>query len=683
LTSLFAAQPTAAQDSAALLSDPAGDVQLLVAGTPTAPDSAAAYSGADLRSLAIAETRTEFTFTITVEDLKPAEQDSAADGISISTYFTHNGREFRLEMIRSLPAVDATFYGYLNARDSANAEWNGLWFTGTEVRGDVDADTLSVTIPRDMLADAEGALPFPGRSLEGIHVKAGSTFQDAYISVGNPVPRVEWPANPSDDLPDDAAAAATYPIALGVAQSGHAFLSSQTPFRASNGEATTYILTAVAENLGDAADRFTFAVAGASSRITVVVPVQVLALEGKASHEVPVLVTVPFGHQHGDTESFILEMTSESDPGSVGRVEMGVRFLAVPQPAGHHDTLYLHGGATQGGVGPLLNFRAAFMSTLEEDPFASPGNYYSTSQGGGPGRWTYYYYYRLHPGLQLGLDFDLARTGRLVVPVGTTEPMLGTTMAGELYVYSTSAQDSTRLAILPAGEPADIQANSQHLFETEFDIEKEADSVPYVDGQEMYLNLRISTLSAVPTFGIADTGAYIAEGGSLRLPLNEWHDDVDQVLAALAGPGLSPLGEQERLVNPGEAAIFEVSIANPSDKAVRVVLEVSGPNTAWAALPSTQVEIPAHDTGRASIVVRAPAAAVSGERADLVLQAFSKDDPAARGLLRLVTIVDTDVDHPDDTAAAQALEPKESPTPSAALLLALVALLAVGLRRRP
>jgi MYXO-CTERM domain-containing protein len=128
--------------------------------------------------------------------------------------------------------------------------------------------------------------------------------------------------------------------------------------------------------------------------------------------------------------------------------------------------------------------------------------------------------------------------------------------------------------------------------------------------------------------------------------------------------------------------IFHVSVSNPLDTAMAMVLEVSGPNAAWATLPSVKVDVPAHDTARASVVVRAPVGSVPGERADLVLQAYSRDDPATRGLLRFVTVVDTDTDYPDDTAAAAELTQKDSPSPGTALLVGLIGLLAVALRRR-
>ncbi len=218
----------------------------------------------------------------------------------------------------------------------------------------------------------------------------------------------------------------------------------------------------------------------------------------------------------------------------------------------------------------------------------------------------------------------------------------------------------------------------EHLFEIDFVPTEGVGRVPFTPGTNLHLTIEVTT-EGPPTLGAAEEGPYLAPGGSARLPFQEWHDPVDEVLAALDGPGLSPLGPQERLVNPGEAVVFPLSIANPLDHDVRIELEISGPNAAWATLASTSVSVPAHATGQATVTVRAPTGAVDGDRADLVLQAFSRDDPTSRGLLRLVAEVDTDADQVDDSAIAPKDEKK---SPGVGLPLAFAALAALALARR-
>lgn len=693
LSSSLCLVPTAAAQGGPvhLLADASGDVQILVAGTQPVPDVAGAYACADLVGLDLLETRSDLTFTLSVGDLKEASQDPAADGCRYQVTFTHNGREFQLGVFRTLPALSSVPFTTLDYRDSPGDEWSRAWSSIQDAVADLAADTLTVAIARDLLADADGAAPFPGRTLDGIQVLGASGLGGGSISFGDPVPApsIPWPATAVDRMPDDPSLASSFAFLLGVAQTRHARLASSTPFRASNGEATTFVYEVTAHNLGEATDRFELEPVGVPAGFTAVVPTPVLALEPGSNATVPVLLTIPFGHQHGAMASFTLEMRSLSDAGSVGRLEMGVRFLAIPQPAGHHDDVFLHTSAPSGSVpgAPGLFGPIGYLNTLEDDPNdqglkdCTVG--FSMAE---PGTWHVSWPYRLQPTLLLGLDVDAAKVGHLKVPISTTLPALEARLFASLYLEVPGETmfdvELVRLAGMDWTAARDLAGTgATALFEGDILPEETAPRLAYQPGTNLVLWLTL-TFKGPNSLGVAGEGACVMPGGSATLPLEEWHDPVDEVLAALDGPGLSPLGPQERLVNPGEAVVFPVSIANPLDGDARIELEVSGPNAAWATLASPSVLVPAHATAQASLVVRAPAGATDGERADLVLQAYARDDPTARGLLRLVAEVDTDAEHPDDTAAAAELAPKKSPSPGVVAAASLLALLAIGLRRR-
>jgi hypothetical protein len=680
-----AAVPAQSQGGASFLEDSAGDVQLATTAAPVGPDAADAYSCIDLRSLALVETRSHVEFTLTVADLKDPSQEPA-DGCRYNVYFSHNGREFMLALYRVLPSVNAALGGgpfsWLYARDPPSTTWSSVWSSDGDASWDLAADTYAVSVPRLAFVDADGAPPSPGRSFERVRVEGVSAFKDSTLIGGLPgVPGVPMPAYAIDLMPDDWGQAPSFPFQLGVAQTGHARLSSDRPYRASNGEATTYVMNVTASNLADRDDRFTFRAVAVTGGLTVVVPVQVLALDAKASRQVPVLVTVPFNHDHGGDSSFVLEMVSDSDAGSVGRIEMGVRFLTVPQPAGHHNQVYLHHRTPPGA---LLAFQDGYMNTLEDDPAAEAINSYTVGLSGNGASWTYYWRYRLDPSLEMGLDFDPASDGTIALRFGSTWPILAPTIEGTLYTAKDNGFSGTDQRVLATFEASlgDLLPNAPLTADAALAVLPDVDRVAHEPGRSLFLEVRLRTEGLpTPTLGLANEGPYIAPGGHMQLPLVDWHDPVDAVLASLAGPGLSPLGPQERLVNPGEAVVYRVSIANAANKAATVQLELSGTNTAWASLPASSVQVPANSVAEASIVGRAPAGAGPGERADLVLQAYSKADPAARGLLRFLTTVDTSQDHPDDTAVAADLERRESPG-AGVLLLAGLAAAALAARRR-
>lgn len=664
------------------LQDGAGDVTFTFQGQPAPVAGTTLYPGADLVSLSMREDRGSIAVTLGVAKL-PSSQDPGMDGTVYDVFFTHNGREFRLEIRFVLPITVPQPSAQLAFRDAPSGEFDGLWAT-RDLLIDAAANTVTVDVPRELLADADGAAPYPGRALEGISVLSRSAFGGSGVQII--VPLADG-YEVSDAMPDDPAMAATLPIALGVQQTGTARLASVTPFRASNGEATTFIYNVSVVNLAAENDSFELSATGVPAGFTLVLPVPFVFVEAGSAAEVPVLLTMPFGHQHGDLASFVLEAQSLSDPGSVGRIEMGVRFLAVPQPAGHHDTVYLHSGPGNQGFGPLFQSEQGYMNTLEVDPNDLGVNLYNTGWSqSGAGEWSAWWTFPLSPSLEMGLDIDGGKVGHIKVPIGTTVPALQARMQASLEVFTPDGGfggfffgDGEALATMEETAPIDITGGPV-LFEGDL-LPMGDQRIPFEAGNDLMLTVQLTWVGP-NGIGAADETPYVAPGGSAVLPLREWHDAVDAVLSTVGGPAMAALGPQERLVNPGEAVVFPVSITNPLDEGLSLVFEVTGSNREWVTLPSASLRAGPKETLTTSVVVRAPPSAVDQERADLVLMAYSEDRPEARGLLRLVAQVDTDEDQADDTAVAEGLAKKGTPAPGALPVLGLLALVALALRRR-
>lgn len=680
----LASVPVQAQAEAApFLEDPAGDVMLRLADQEVGSASNV-YPMADLRSLSIQEDSTSFTWVLGVADVRSANEETGVDGVRFTIAFAHNGRFFQLLLVNSLPSVSgpAAFVN-LQAADALDGPYANLW--SSFVTGDAAANTFTVAFTRDLLADADGAAPFPGRLLEGITAEAKSAFSGNTLLPG--LVNADMPQDVQDVMPNAGGAPGTYAVQVGVQQTGHARLSSEQPFRASNGEATTFVYEVDATNTGDANESFELTVTGAPARVDVVVPVPLLAIPAGATLRVPILATIPFGHQHGGVDNFLAQLTSLSDPGSVGRLEMGIRYLAVPQPAGHHDTLWLHlpkdGGATEG----LLDYTPGFMNTMDQDERAGTAPWHATGLSSSGTTFYANWLFELSPGLEIGIDLDGQRTGRVSIPVQSTLPLLGATLSGDLYISEDESgfgfgNRDAPLASFATGA-VDIDANGKHTFEADLKPEN-SQRLPAEPGRNLFLSLLLEyTAIPAPLLGLADESPAVAPGGFMQVPLNEWHDDVDDALNAVGGPVLQSLGPQERLVNAGEALVFQAAMTNPTDQDIPVGFEVTGKNKQWASLPVTKIVLPANGNLTVSMVVRPPPTAVDEERADLVLQVYPQEMPELRALLRLVAIVDSDADHADEAPLATELEKKESPVPPLAAVAALALALAVVARRRP
>lgn len=674
-----------AQDGAALaLDDPAGDVKTELAGQP-ASGGEAAYPGVDLVGLTIREEAFSLVFTVRAAALQKAA-DPGADGVLYQTFFVHNGREFRLVQQMAFRGLNDNAFTSLAYRDAPDSDWSITWTGGSAI--DEAAGTLSADVGRDLLADRSGAAPYPGRKVEGVHVLAQSVLTDGALVFVEGEGLLPVPHRVTDSLPDTA----PYPsfsLQLGIAQTGHARLGSEAPFRASNGEATTFVYEVVAHNLGAEEDTFEFGASGVPAGYTLTLPVPVLALPAGGNDTVPVLLAMPFGHQHGQLAAFVLELRSVRDPSAVGRLAMGIRFLEVPQPAGHHDTVYLH---TSGGPEPLgaLFGPLGYMNTLEDDPNDAGQRMCDRSLGLGsvanPGTWHVSWPFYLSPGLALGLDVDPGKVGHLRVPIATTMPALQAQLFANVYLEPPDGEDGVpaelvHIAGMPGTALADLPGGgATTLFEGDLLPAEAAPRLPYQEGANLVLWLTLQ-FKGPNSFGAADEGACVLPGGSAVLPLREWHDAVDEALAAVDGPTLRPLGPQERRVNPGEAAAFLVAVGNPLHETSRIDLELSGPNAGWAILGDRSLAVPAKGTHEARILVRAPPGAADGERADLVLQAYPRDDPSARGLLRLVAVVDGSMDHADDSAGPGSAGKDAPALPLGAAAAALV-LMALARRQR-
>lgn len=657
------------------LEDAAGDVKVGLQGNDVA-DGSSLYAAVDLLALTIVETQDDVTFRIRVSDLRPDNEETGADGASYDIHFDHNGRMFRVFVQRSLPALLDGLFVLIWFRDDPAAEWSGAWQGGLQGTEDTAGNELVVPIPRQALADAQGAVPFPGRTLDNLQVLGRSTFSGSTIDAG--VAQPPFPAYVHDLMPEAGAAPASYAIVVGEVQSGSARLFSLAPFRASNGEAATFLYAVMASNIGNADATYTLAVQSVPDPLAVTLPVPILALGPGETRSIPVLVSTPFFHEHGADKEFLLVMQSTSDPQSTGRLRMGIHYLAVPQPAGHHDTLYLHTRQAL-SFGPLSDVEG-YLNTLPEDPDDLGERYYfrnGVSFGSAFAIWRY----ELSPTLQIGLDVDLNRTGRIQVTIGSLLPLPQLIAQAEVFRGGGPLGSQERAMVAQTEEVSlgDLAPNSEVTFDAPLMGNASADHLAPGLGHNLYLRIVVRYVGSPVVTGVDQESPYLAPGGLLQLPLNEYQDDVDDALADLNGPVLTSVGAQQRLVNPGETSIFKLQVSSPASG--DVALELGGVNAAWAQVVPARVRLTASQQAEVTVLVRVPADAADGTRADMVLQAYPLDEPTRRGLLRLVAEVDTDEDHVDESDQAPATNGKETPgwlLPHVMLLLVAI----VGARRR-
>jgi hypothetical protein len=705
-----------------VLDDPAGD-QKATAGDTVVGSPGGRYAASDLIGLAMEEGRDDITLHLSVGSLSTNPEVPFLESTIYMADFATGGMVYRIQFTRQVAGPGAPQYSArLYVYDAGRGAFDPI--ERIVVSADSASNTLLATVPRNILLDANGAAPFPGRSLSGFHVRSASIFsQGNGISLGpaggtQSLPRIDV----SDSMPDSGNGSIDLPIRLGLQQSGNARLHADIPMRASNGEATTMVFQVNATNLGPK-QRFHLSHTGEPATWQVDLPSDLLEVPANSTLTFPVLASMPFAHAHGTVNTFTVEMSGMDHPDDVGRIQLGVRFTQPPQPAGHHDTLYLHTNVPEGDQTTTNAFAQAFgfdpanlyFNTLGPDEDENDGKVPVGGQDFGftqslPPQQLYAWHVPLSPGLQMGLDFDLARTGDFKASVDNVLPMEGARMSGRM-VYTIPDPNSrcqrfgsqqgqgcsrddqvygpgTHITVATLGPSAsqDVAPNSKAtLFDLPVMGTHDGDYVLFHPDATLVIELNLTFLRADSFIGPKDMPKI--EGGEMTLPLLEYHDPVTQIFTSISSLMITVDGEQQRVINPGKTALYHLGLMNHGKDTVTYNLDLTGPGQSWALmLGPHQITVPAGKTLPLGIAVTAPKTARDGERSDLVLSASNSKNTSERTLARLLTTVDTKAVHPDDTALvpelAAKLAPKKSPGLEPIVPLAVVALAALLVRRR-
>ncbi len=678
-----------------VLEDPAGDAQASVNSQEQTLDPTWRPS-IDLIGLDIQETGLMLELVLRVasfDDLAP----EADFGRNYQVTFEHGGRRYGVAYFDGHGA-SGTFTGAaLYAVESSGTSWiMGLDAERSDAEG-----SLTARVPRDAVPTKDGAPAVLGNALTNV-----SAVSMMLINQRQPInagPAELGPTWIGDRMPD--AGVGEYDVRLGLEQTGHIRLASDLPYRTSNGEASTFIFMVRATNSGSETDQFAVKVKGAPEGWDVRGPSERVTIAGKESIEFPVTVRTQFAHEHGAARSFVLELHSLTDSAAVGRVELGIRYPAVPQPGGHHSQLVLHSLdlaennplVAAFGIGFGLAFggsdssKVAFMNTDSEAPDDDQVPVDGQRCGLGLGgtvvlNVTYCWDIRLSPALDLGLDFDMDRLGTIQVPISALVPAQGATVSGYFHVLAPPEgefmfdRESTVVAhILPTDSIA-IGPAGNALLEGTVAPAPGGDYVPFVEGSDLVLRLNVTLDRPDNVYLGPGDPPKLLPGGWMELPLIDYEDRDPQTFGIGGLIRLEATSPQQRLANPGAVVLYNLTLHNDGPVEDAFSLNVAGSHEQWATITTGRaVTLEAGEKKRLVVSVSVPEDALDGERADLILQALSASDPNQRALVRLVTTVDTETEHRNDAGLVPQSE-KNTPLVPVALLIA--GLLAMA-RRRP
>lgn len=515
LVALLVAAPAAAQT----YPDAEGDTSVRVLNQWH--EDAPGWDGVDLVSLTLTEDPSTFRFAVEVVGFSgPTETRHDA-----ATYFitlAHGGRPHAVSLVRN--GLEDAWYGNLYEVDPGTG--NVRWLGPLDARGS-DAERGGwVEVPRHHLLDRFGSAPGAGGLLEDVTVHALS-HSAGLLCCFNLMDLNRGNLAEARDLLD----AGDHGVLYGGGEStGPVRLVATHPYRASNGGATTLRYEVEAVNSGDDGT-FVLEARDVPDGWSVTLPGRLeLPAGGRAA--IPVLVETPFVHQHGTSSGFQVVLTDEGDAATRASTTLGVHYLTTPQPSGHHPRLWLHAvgfGETSRTVNPALGGADGrlYMNAVEDDPGDERVEVTMGAWGVGGGQ------YRLHaclePGLLMGLDLDLARTGRVELPVVSDVPTEAE-LSGRLVHLGPGAElrschpgswgdrKVTPLASF-RGTPAGLGGTPTTL-EADLTPLPDGDRVAYQSGAQLALEI---VVQAGPE-AVAPGLLRVAPGGLLDLPLVEYRD---------------------------------------------------------------------------------------------------------------------------------------------------------------
>lgn len=536
---LLNAIPLAASQADArppLADDPVGDVTGTPLGGPTQPVSG--FEDVDLTGLWLEETPTTFELRVRLAHM---DGEAGPDQPGTYTYLSFDGVDTRIWLGRS--SDNEAWFGSLSRR----AGDDFFRYVGPlNARYDMAAGEVWTSIDRDLVVGASGRLPGNGDTLTGVRAEAwavlgrSSSFNDPTIPVRGYLLDVR------DQVPNTDALALDLEFG-GASSSGGLSLTAAEPYRASNGAATTYVYDLSAVNQGNTTRSLALEAMHVPAGWNVTLPGAAVTLDAGATVDFQVAVATAFRHQHGGSESFHMRLADADDDAAWAMAEVGVHYLDVAQPAGHHPSLYLHThpwSETAAVVNPPLGGTTGIvtMNTLEEDPEDAGVPVVAYSSVGSIGEF-YGWAACLDPGLAMGLDFDVAGLGSLALPVSSQKPIPGAVLSGRLLLVgpgldttscfpsSYADLDVTELATIEATAPAQVGPSGQHTFAAT--VAPIADRVPYVAGASLVLELRVQGDGV----GAGGTGSLTLErGGLLVLPLEEYTDALPGFGSVVAAP---------------------------------------------------------------------------------------------------------------------------------------------------
>lgn len=536
-----------------------------------------------------------------------------------------------------------------------------------------DQGLFHMHVPYERIQDLEGFPISPGDVVTPLALRsqyhAGGVYFDPNRDIDPGEERVQQQRyNDMVEIPADAV------LPLGVQEVTDILLTAATPVKFSNGGGSFHWELEI-RNLGDE-PHVLHREWMASEDVELEAPAFV-SMEAGETKVIHLYATLPSRHEHGGEDEVVSIGYFDGPIGA--RTEVAVRYLLVPQPAGHHDTVYLHGWASgapgrediafpDGGVINTQEFYEGWEASGVE---ASVGVCRTSAGGANSIEWIF----RLSPGLRIGLDAEMDKTGLLEFSFESGLPL-----AGELWarLQLRSLNNGEKATLREADEwtavqDVQLEAQSSQSFVIDLPMPPELDRVePQTNMPNLFLNILVCPTEQAEQVLLADQFV-MATNLRAKLPLVDYKEVLD-VSPTIDGLMLSTESVPVE-AEAGRAILFEIAMdAQPGPYSLAVV----GPD-------AQRFELLSKDHVEGSTTAWVAAFVPEDSKAGALIQAFflvSDDEaPDRTALLPLAIEVVEDAERDDSAEIANLRNAGDRATPFP-LVSVLGLLLIVGILRR-
>lgn len=577
------------------------------------------------------------------------------------------------------------------------------------------------TIPKNYLFNENRVPAQFGTELTNIYASTSHFFAGAFfVPGGDPTGGV----TANDRAPNTGVSGKAFKLLKGSNSNGHIALIAPIPIRVSNGEATTIVYKLQLYNHHNEPLTVTLEARDIPEEWLVRAPA-LIKMEPSSTKTFPVILAMPFTHDHGKTATFALHAQALEDKNSWAHQDLGVYWTEIPQPSGHHEGetggTFFHSAKIQNDrihdslEGALPTFQY-WMNGIQVDPdvaakdenVPSQFNEYffclfasSPPNCAAPPTFVASWFFPLSPELLLGLDFEMGKKGSLDVEI---LPKVTATTAGvEAKLLFCDPAQTNRICplnqtsqgaaacpsaysvTLASGKTGGaLAANAISKFHIDMDVNGAADFIVYRPGINMGLCLQLKTDTPQNMFGTDPRPEFVTKAGRFHLPLIEYHDPVDQAFENVGTLGLVTKADFEKRVNPGRTAVWEFDLLSNATGELDVQLAVEGINAEWARIIGpTQVRAKPSSVMPFMVAVTVPPDVNAAERADLSVVAQSVADASVVAVTTIRATVVTDEQIPDEASKIQGgSSGGDSPGFGVLLVAAAVGLVGAFRRRR-